>query len=70
MLSSRFWRTSSLSFFALTLRGAHASLVSYANDFVDPDYIVNGNFGKHTQGAQDTIVAWARQSTVGSPWCT
>ncbi|KAJ3574879.1 hypothetical protein NP233_g1459 [Leucocoprinus birnbaumii] len=53
---------------ALVLTGVNAGYTSYANDFVDPDYIVAGNFSKNTLGAQQTIVNWAKQSAVGAPW--
>ena len=54
--------------FALTV-SVHG-YVNYANVFVDPDYIVNGGFGHNTLGAQEIIVEWAQQSSIGSPWCT
>jgi hypothetical protein len=64
-------RIASLRSFSLALL-ASTSLVraftSYANDFADPDYIVNGNFGKNTQAAQNTIINWAKDSAVGGPW--
>jgi hypothetical protein len=66
----RFWVLSSLSLTLLASISVRAGLVSYANDFVDPDYIVKGNFGENTLAAQSTIVTWARQSSDGGPWCT
>jgi hypothetical protein len=59
-------RTLSLALLAST--GLVRAITSYANDFPDPDYIVNGNFGKNTQAAQNTIVNWAKDSAVGGPW--
>ena len=41
----------------------------YANDFVDPDYILAGNFDTHTGRAQQTIISWAQKLAVGGPWC-
>ncbi|KDR80834.1 hypothetical protein GALMADRAFT_135935 [Galerina marginata CBS 339.88] len=41
---------------------------AYANDFVDPDYILAKNFGAHTGRAQETVIAWARQLAVKGPW--
>lgn len=43
-------------------------LTSYANDFVDPDFIVLGDFGKNTLASQQTVKAWARQSASDGPW--
>lgn len=59
----------SLSLVLLASTGAVRAVASYANDFVDPDLIVNGNFGKHTLAAQKAIIESARQSTSGGPWC-
>ena len=44
------------------------SLTSYANDFVDPNYIVGKKFPAHTAIAQKTIVQWANQYAVLGPW--
>lgn len=43
--------------------------VSYANDFVNPDYIIAGGFGQNTLNAQKTIVAWAEELSMSGPWC-
>lgn len=58
-----------LSFVLLVSTSVVQALVSYANDFVDPDYIVKGDFGQHTLAAQSTIADWAKESVVGGPWC-
>lgn len=42
--------------------------MSYANDFVDPDFIVKGNFGNNTLAAQNTIIEWAKETAAGGPW--
>lgn len=42
--------------------------VNYANDFVDPDYILAGNFSETTLPAQNTIRQWAEDSAAGGPW--
>ncbi|KAF9452091.1 chondroitin AC/alginate lyase [Macrolepiota fuliginosa MF-IS2] len=52
----------------LVSTGVTGVFVSYANDFVSPDYIVNGNLGRNTFAAQATIVQWAKESAVGGPW--
>ena len=62
-------RTSTL-FLALaasTLPAVH-SFINYANDFVNPDYILAGNFGNTTIPAQNTIKQWADDSATGGPW--
>ncbi|CAA7263300.1 unnamed protein product [Cyclocybe aegerita] len=45
---------------------------AYANDFVDPDYILAKNFGAHTYRAQQEIISWAqrlaRPTVVNGPW--
>ncbi|KAF8910568.1 alginate lyase-domain-containing protein [Gymnopilus junonius] len=41
---------------------------AYANDFVDPNYIVAGNFDTHTGRAQQTVISWAQRLAVGGPW--
>ena len=46
------------------------SLTSYANDFVDPDYIVGKQFPANTVIAQKTIVQWANQYATLGPWST
>ncbi|KAI0088285.1 alginate lyase-domain-containing protein [Irpex rosettiformis] len=44
------------------------SFVNYANDFINPDYILAGNFNDTTIPAQSTIKQWAEDSTSGGPW--
>ncbi|KAJ7641334.1 chondroitin AC/alginate lyase [Roridomyces roridus] len=41
---------------------------NYANDFVNPDYIVSGKFANTTLGAQRSIIAWAEQLSASGPW--
>ncbi|KAG6840396.1 hypothetical protein C0991_006991 [Blastosporella zonata] len=41
---------------------------SYANDFVDPNFVVAGKFGNNTLAAQATILQWAEDSATGGPW--
>ncbi|KAL0945911.1 hypothetical protein HGRIS_012194 [Hohenbuehelia grisea] len=52
----------------LALAGPTSALTSYANDFVDPDYILAGNYGPNSQAAQRTIVSWARELALKGPW--
>ncbi|KAG6810901.1 hypothetical protein H0H92_009894 [Tricholoma furcatifolium] len=59
---------SSLLAFLAFVAGARAGYVSYANDFVNPDFIVAGVFGNNTIAAQSTILQWANESAVGGPW--
>lgn len=51
-----------------TAAAAQIAFTAYANDFVNPDYILAGNFGNNTQAAQATITAWASSLAVGGPW--
>jgi hypothetical protein len=44
------------------------SLTSYANDFVDPNYILGRNFPASTAIAQKTILKWADQYAALGPW--
>ncbi|KAJ7092770.1 chondroitin AC/alginate lyase [Mycena belliarum] len=41
---------------------------SYANDFVDPDYIVAGKFPNTTGEAKASIVSWANYLSASGPW--
>ncbi|RDB17371.1 hypothetical protein Hypma_001833 [Hypsizygus marmoreus] len=64
-------RSSLLSvFISCILIGGNGVLAytSYANDFVDPNFIVAGEFGNNTLAAQATILAWAKDSASGGPW--
>lgn len=47
-----------------------APRVVYANDFIDPDFILAGNFGPYTQRAQASIISWAEASALDGPWST
>ncbi|KAJ7130403.1 alginate lyase-domain-containing protein [Mycena epipterygia] len=41
---------------------------NYANDFVDPNYIVGKNYPNTTGGAQASIVSWAEYLSSSGPW--
>ncbi|PPQ81261.1 hypothetical protein CVT26_015092 [Gymnopilus dilepis] len=41
---------------------------AYANDWVDPDYILSRNFGPHTARSQAQIILWAHKLAIGGPW--
>ncbi|KII91574.1 hypothetical protein PLICRDRAFT_105018 [Plicaturopsis crispa FD-325 SS-3] len=41
---------------------------SYANDFVDPDYILARSFNETTTAAQQSIIQWADEYTAKGPW--
>ncbi|KAF9531114.1 chondroitin AC/alginate lyase [Crepidotus variabilis] len=45
-----------------------APFTAYTNDFIDPDYILVGNFGDQTQAAQASIMAWANELSLTGPW--
>jgi len=53
-------------FSALSLQAAGQT--AYANDFVDPDYIVAGDYLPNTGGAQATIKSWAANLSRRGPW--
>lgn len=42
----------------------------YANDFVNPDYILSNNFANNTGQARATITSWASSTAIGGPWST
>ncbi|EIN14695.1 chondroitin AC/alginate lyase [Punctularia strigosozonata HHB-11173 SS5] len=44
------------------------SLTSYANDFIDPSYVVSKSFNSTTAEAQESIVEWAIQLAEFGPW--
>lgn len=46
----------------------HATAASYANVFVDPDFIVARQFANNTLAAQQTIVSWAQELAGQGPW--
>ncbi|KAH9947891.1 chondroitin AC/alginate lyase [Amylocystis lapponica] len=43
-------------------------VTSYANDFVDPRYVLSRTFSPNTVEAQKTIVLWADQLAAKGPW--
>ncbi|KAI0696536.1 chondroitin AC/alginate lyase [Cytidiella melzeri] len=59
--------TSTLLFLATILPAVH-SFVNYANDFLNPDYVLAKNYSQTTIPAQNTIRQWAESSSAGGPW--
>ncbi|KAJ3524052.1 hypothetical protein NM688_g8630 [Phlebia brevispora] len=57
-----------LSFTVFSLVPFGRAYVNYANDFVNPTYVLSKNFDNTTIPAQETILAWADQADIGSPW--
>ncbi|TCD62512.1 hypothetical protein EIP91_006786 [Steccherinum ochraceum] len=53
---------------ALSLVPAVHSFYSYANDFVDPKFILAKNFSNTTVVAQQTILQWADEVAAKGPW--
>lgn len=52
------------------LAPTHAiTVTSYANDFIDPQYVLSKDFSNTTIEAQDTITSWARVLAAQGPWC-
>ena len=43
-------------------------IVSYDNDFVDPNYVMSKSFNASTAGSQQSIVEWADQLAAQGPW--
>jgi hypothetical protein len=41
----------------------------YDNDFLDPTYILSGDFDTSTTGAQQSIIEWADMLAAQGPWC-
>jgi hypothetical protein len=48
--------------------GLQLDVVSYDNDFVDPNFIVSGVFANTTWEAQQTITQWATELSTSGPW--
>lgn len=48
------------------------AVTSYANDFVDPTYVLAKDFSNITTEAQATIISWATSLASEGPWskCT
>lgn len=47
---------------------SQTTLTAYANDFIDPDYILSKNFGDNTWRARDSIQTWAKTLASQGPW--
>ncbi len=70
MLSPTLFRLSFvITFFMLSKFKSVYAVVSYANDFVDPNYIVLKQYPPNTSDAQATIVSWAQSLASEGPWC-
>lgn len=56
--------------FTATILAASSAVAvtSYANDFVDPAYIIAGNFSASTETAQATVISWAKELAAEGPW--
>ena len=65
------WSDSSHSFFsALAVVPAVYCFTTYANDFVDPKYVLAKSFSTSTAAAQQSIVEWADMHAAEGPWST
>lgn len=53
---------------AATLVPAVYSLTNYANDFIDPNYVLAKGWNYTTLPSQKVIIQWANQATEGGPW--
>ncbi|RPD61570.1 chondroitin AC/alginate lyase [Lentinus tigrinus ALCF2SS1-7] len=51
------------------LAPVHAvTVTNYANDFIDPQYVLSKDFSNITVEAQDTIISWAQTMAAQGPW--
>ena len=50
------------------VHSANISYASYANVFVNPDYIVARQLPNTTLAAQQTIISWAQELAGEGPW--
>ncbi|KAI0317023.1 chondroitin AC/alginate lyase [Amylostereum chailletii] len=58
----------SLLFLLVGLCAGVLSFEDYFNEFIDPSYILGGNFPNTTIAAQRSIVQWADELTAQGPW--
>ncbi|KDQ49492.1 hypothetical protein JAAARDRAFT_165561 [Jaapia argillacea MUCL 33604] len=49
-------------------QGSVPAVTSYANDFVDPAYILEKSFPSSTHLANETIIQWAGELAAAGPW--
>lgn len=68
MFSSRSFRLGLLSTVLLSQALCVSAYESYANDFVDPDYILAKAWNSSTDASQTTIVEWASELAAMGPW--
>lgn len=61
-------RLTTLVLSVLAITPSALCYTAYANDFVDPKYILSKSFNTSTAAAQQTIVQWADQLAVQGPW--
>ncbi|KAF9045369.1 chondroitin AC/alginate lyase [Panaeolus papilionaceus] len=52
----------------LALASRVVAQTAYANDFVDPDFILEKKYGPNTAQAQNTIISWANSLASNGPW--
>lgn len=57
-----------LSFTVFSFTSLTHAYINYANDFINPNYVLSKNFDNTTIPSQQTILAWADQSADGGPW--
>ena len=61
-------RLTALVLSVLAFAPAALCIVSYDNDFVDPNYILSKSFNTSTAGSQESIVQWADSLAAEGPW--
>ncbi|KAF4602991.1 hypothetical protein EYR38_003395 [Pleurotus pulmonarius] len=65
--SNTFFRVLAIFNLFASLASVHAA-TSYANDFVDPDYVLAKDYGSSGSPAKLTIAGWARELAAKGPW--
>jgi hypothetical protein len=53
----------------LTSADLNVPFTSYDNDFIEPSYILGGNWNETTVVSQESIVQWANWLAEQGPWC-
>ena len=53
-----------------SLADLNVGFSSYANDFVEPSYVLGKNWNNTTIVAQESIIQWADWLAAQGPWCT
>jgi hypothetical protein len=52
-----------------TLADLNVAFTSYYNDFIEPNYVLGGNWSTTTVVARQSIIQWADWLAAQGPWC-